>query len=175
MKLPRVLFVSHSRVVSGAERVLLDIVEDTPSASAFVFEDGELAESLRSRGAAVQVSRYGRGFSAVRRDGKLLATVPLTLSLGALAIELSTAARRHDVVYANSQKAMTAASLASVFVRRPLIWHLHDLFDGSHFGATQRRLQIGLANRSAHTVIVPSDACARAFVASGGRPGLVPR
>ena len=57
--------------------------------------------------------------------------------------------------------------------RRPLIWHLHDIVSSDHFGEGQRRLQIGLANRFAARVVVPSQAAAAAFIAAGGREGLV--
>jgi glycosyltransferase involved in cell wall biosynthesis len=83
------------------------------------------------------------------------------------------AARRHDVVYANSQKAFVLAAFAAAIVRRPLIWHLHDIIDDTHFGPAQRRLQIALANHLTTRVIVPSQAAAVAFVAAGGRPDLV--
>ena len=65
------------------------------------------------------------------------------------------------------------AAIATQLARKPLIWHLHDIIDGAHFGAAQRRLQITLANRCAHRVIVPSTAAAHAFIASGGRSELV--
>ena len=58
-------------------------------------------------------------------------------------------------------------------MRRPLIWHLHDIVDRSHFGPAQRRLQIALANRLAARVIVPSRAAATAFTSAGGRPELI--
>jgi glycosyltransferase involved in cell wall biosynthesis len=93
--------------------------------------------------------------------------------LGAIAGEIARIARRHDVVYANSQKAFTLAAVASVLSRRPLIWHLHDILDRAHFGAGQRRLQVALANRRAARVVVPSDEAAEAFAAAGGRRGLI--
>jgi glycosyltransferase involved in cell wall biosynthesis len=58
-------------------------------------------------------------------------------------------------------------------VRRPLIWHLHDIISPEHFGAAQRRMQVMLANARAIKVIVPSQAAAAAFVQAGGRQDLV--
>ena len=93
--------------------------------------------------------------------------------LCALVTELGYAARRHDVIYANSQKAFVLAAFATFFARRPLMWHLHDIIDGAHFGSKQRRLQVALANRLAARVIVPSGAAAAAFIGAGGDRELV--
>ena len=165
----RVLFVSHASQLAGAELVLLDVVRSCRGASAFLFEDGPLSPALRERGLEVVKSRWGRGLSKVKRDASLWSAAPLVLRLGAVIAEIGAAALRHDLVYANSQKAFALAAIAAAIVRRPLIWHLHDIVDRSHFGSAQRRLQIALANRLASRVIVPSRAAATAFcVAAGG-------
>jgi glycosyltransferase involved in cell wall biosynthesis len=170
---PRVLFVNHTGKIAGAELVLLDVVRRWRGASAFVFEQGPLAAALSQRGLHVVTSRFGRGLNEVRRDSSLWKSARLFGRLGAIVVELIRAARRHDVVYANSQKAFTLAALACTLARRPLVWHLHDIIDASHFGAAQRRLQVALANRCASRVIVPSAPAAAAFIAAGGRADLV--
>jgi glycosyltransferase involved in cell wall biosynthesis len=103
----------------------------------------------------------------------LWAAAPVAGKLGAIVAEMAAAARGHDLVYANSQKAFVLAAFACRLVRRPLIWHLHDIIDASHFGRAQRKLQITLANHFTTRVVVPSQASAKAFVAAGGRPDLV--
>jgi glycosyltransferase involved in cell wall biosynthesis len=173
MAKPRVLFVNHTSKIAGAELVLLDIVRSWRSASAFLFEDGPLDGALRERGLEIIRSRFGGGLSTVRRDRSLWSAAPLTGKLAAIAAEIGLAARSYDVVYANSQKAFVLAAFATAFVRRPLIWHLHDIIDDTHFGATQRRLQIVLANHRTTRVVVPSHAAAAAFIAAGGRRDLV--
>lgn len=170
---PRVLFVNHTSTISGAEFVLLDVVKPWPGSSAFLFEQGALNQAMLARGLKVIEARWGSGLSGVRRDSSLLRAVPLAGRMAATVAGLARAARQHDVVYASSQKAFVLAALATRIARKPLIWHLHDIIDGAHFGAAQRRLQIALANRCAHQVIVPSAAAARAFIASGGRAALV--
>jgi glycosyltransferase involved in cell wall biosynthesis len=169
----RVLFVNHTSKIAGAELVLLDIVRSWRSASAFLFEDGPLDGALRERGLEIIRSRFGGGLSTVRRDRSLWSAAPLTGKLAAIAAEIGLAARSCDVVYANSQKAFVLAAFATAVVRRPLIWHLHDIIDDTHFGVTQRRLQIALANHLTTRVVVPSDAAAAAFIAAGGRRNLV--
>lgn len=173
MGAPRVLFVNHTSTMSGAEMVLCDAVKPWRGATAFLFEDGPLEPAMRERGLAVVRARYGAGLSALRRDGSLWRAIPLAGRLVATVLGLARTARRHDVVYANSQKAFVLSALATALVRRPLIWHLHDILDGAHFGAAQRRLQIRLANARAALVVVPSKAAADAFVAAGGRRNLV--
>jgi glycosyltransferase involved in cell wall biosynthesis len=170
---PRVLFVNHTSKISGAEFVLLDVVRSCAGASAFLFEHGPLEDELRARGLVIVSSRFGTGLSEVRRDKSLWAAAPLAGKLAAVAAEIAVAARRHDLVYANSQKAFVLAAFACAIARRPLIWHLHDIIDASHFGAAQRKLQITLANHLTTRVVVPSQASAAAFVGAGGRSELV--
>jgi glycosyltransferase involved in cell wall biosynthesis len=159
--------------MAGAELVLLDVVRSCRGASAFLFEDGPLSAALRERGLQVVTSRWARGLSKVKRDTSLWNAAPLALRLGAVIAEIGAAALRHDLVYANSQKAFALAAIAASMARRSLIWHLHDIVDRSHFGPAQRRLQIALANRLATRVIVPSRAAATAFTSAGGRRDLL--
>jgi glycosyltransferase involved in cell wall biosynthesis len=173
MSTPRVMFVNHTSMISGAELVLLDLVQSWRGASAFLFEDGPLNGAMKRLGLQVITSRWGRGLTNVRRDNSLWTAVPLAGRLCAIAAEIGRAAWQHDVVYANSQKAFVLAAVATAMVRRPLVWHLHDIINGAHFGSAQRRLQIALANHRAARVIVPSQSAAAAFVAAGGRRGLV--
>ncbi|EJW11502.1 Glycosyltransferase [Rhodovulum sp. PH10] len=170
---PRPLVVNHTSAIAGAEMILLDAVAPWRNASAFLFEDGPLNTALAARGLDVITSRHGRGLAQVKRDRSLLRAAPLAGKLAAIVLELARLARRHDLVYANSQKAFVLAALATPLARRPLVWHLHDILDATHFAAAQRRLQITLANTFATAVIVPSQAAADAFVASGGKARLV--
>ena len=173
MAKPRVLFVSHTGSISGAELVLLDVVQPWAGASALLFENGPLAAALSAKGLKVTVSRWGQGLAQMRRDSSILKVIPLVGRLMAIAFETMAAARRHDVVYANSQKAFVLSALAVSLARRPLIWHLHDIISAAHFGRMQRRVQVTLANFCASRVVVPSTACADAFVAEGGKKELV--
>ncbi len=173
MASPRVLFVNHTSVVSGAEMVLLDVVPACANSGAFLFEEGVLGSHLRSRGIEVIQSRFGTALAGVKRDSKLIKAAPLAARMAALIAELSMAARQYDLIYANSQKAFVLGTLAAKIARRPLIWHLHDIIGKEHFGAGQRRLQISLANRFANAILAPSQPVASAFVAEGGHAQLM--
>lgn len=173
MERRRILFVSHSGAVSGAEAVLLDLVRPMNGASAFIFEDGPLAERMKAAGIPVILSRFAGGISVVKRDAAIWKAIPLLGRLLRICGELTGAARRHRLVYANSQKAFALSAPAAMIARRPLIWHLHDIPDPKHFGRAQLALQIFLANRFASRVIVPSEAVRQAFVAAGGDAGRV--
>ncbi|MGY3448844.1 glycosyltransferase involved in cell wall biosynthesis [Bradyrhizobium sp. USDA 4353] len=169
----RVLFVDHTGQIGGAELILLDVVQGRQESSAFLFEQGPLAKALSDRGLSVAVSRWGIGLSRFRRDSSWLKALPLAGGLAAITAELARLARRHDVVYANSQKAFVLAAIANVVARKPLIWHLHDIISPAHFGVMQRRTQVFLANRFAAKVVVPSEAAAAAFIEAGGRRSLI--
>jgi glycosyltransferase involved in cell wall biosynthesis len=167
------MFVNHTSAIAGAELILLDVVRAWRGATAFLFEDGPLNLAMRNKGLDVVLSRFGRGLTGLKRDASLWRAAPLAGRLAGITAEIAGAARRHDVIYANSQKAFVLAAIANAATRRPLVWHLHDIIDGSHFGAGQRRLQVALANRLAARVVVPSEAAASAFAAAGGRADLV--
>ena len=173
MSTERVLFVDHTGQIGGAELILLDVVDGRPQSSVFLVEPGPLGDVLAKKQLNLIRSKWGGSLSQFRRDSSPLAAIPLAGRLAAIVVELARASRRHDVVYANSQKAFVLAAIANVLVRRPLIWHLHDIISSDHFGAAQRRIQVLLANACAAKVIVPSDAAAEAFVSAGGRRDLI--
>ncbi|KQO71719.1 glycosyltransferase family 4 protein [Methylobacterium sp. Leaf89] len=155
--------------MSGAELVLRDVVRAWPGSQAFLFEGGPLADALREAGLTIRLAAPGADLSGLRRDVSPWRALPVLGSLARLARDLARAARGCDVVYANSQKAFLLAALPARLVGRPLVWHLHDILDGAHFGPAQRIVQARLANACAACVIVPSRAAAEAFVQAGGR------
>jgi len=169
----RILFVDHTGQMGGAELILLDVAAGRADASVFLFETGPLSKALAERRLKVVTSKWGGGLARFRRDSSVFAALPLLGRLIAIILEIARAARRHDLVYANSQKAFVLAAIACLLVRRPLVWHLHDIISAAHFGRLQRRLQVGLANVCAAKVIVPSQAAAIAFIDAGGRAELI--
>jgi glycosyltransferase involved in cell wall biosynthesis len=74
----------------------------------------------------------------------------------------------HDLIFANSQKALIVGALAGLLTGRPVIWNLHDMLTADHFSRVNRRIAVTCANRLVDRVIVNSEATRNAFVESGG-------
>lgn len=169
----RLLFVNHASRLSESELVLLDIAKAFRGASAFLFEDGPLRPALFALGVTSILPARAAPFAGIKRDRSLVRALPHLGGLARMWLRLRSAARRSDLVYANSQKAFALAAPACAVARRPLIWHLHDILSTDHFGRGQIGLTVRLANAWAARVIVPSEAAAKAFAGAGGRPSLL--
>jgi glycosyltransferase involved in cell wall biosynthesis len=168
----KILYVDQTGQLGGGELSLLDWLRLSPqNASVVLLEDGPFRPLLEELNIPVEVLPLA-SLKGVRRESglwKLLSTLPAWLSLRK---RLALAARQADVLYANSQKAF----LLSAFARRsgqPLVWHLRDILTGEHFSPVLRRIAVSTGNRFATAILVNSKATADAFVAAGGRPGLL--
>jgi glycosyltransferase involved in cell wall biosynthesis len=165
---PRVLFLDHVAVLGGAELSLLDIAAAWgPTATAVLLEDGPFRARLDAAGVHTQVIETGSAVRAVRRDAPapFLAT---SLEVLRVARQVARLARNHDLIYANSQKAMVIGALAGVFARRPVLWHLRDILHNADFNPRNVRVAVILANRVAARVVTNSRATAEAFRMVGG-------
>jgi len=170
---PRVLFVDHTGELGGAELCLLDVAANAgPGSAVVLFADGPFRERLVGAGVPVEVLPAPRAVLGVRR-GSSGSVVAVAAGVARLAWRLARTARRFDVVYANTQKALVVASVAGALARRPVVWHLHDLLTDEHFGRAQRRLVVLLARLFVRRVIANSEATRDAFVRAGGRAATV--
>lgn len=170
----RVLFLDHVAETGGAELLLLDIaLRRGGPCEVLLFADGPFRSRLERAGIAVQVTAAGSALQAVRRTSSLLAALASGPGVARLALAVAVRARRFDVLFANSQKALVVSVIAAQLTRRPLIWYLHDILTASHFGGLNRALAPRLANVGAALVIVNSRATAKGFVDAGGRPAKV--
>ncbi len=170
----RLLLVGHTGELGGAELVMLDIARHYgPRCHAVLFANGPLVPRLREVGADVTLLPAGGALMGVRREAGRMRALLSAPSVARAAWRLARVARGFDVVYPNSQKAAVVAMLAAPLMRRPVVWHLHDILSPEHFAPLQRKLAVRLANVSASRVIANSEASRRAFVASGGDPNLV--
>ena len=162
-----VLFLNHSAELGGGELALFDLVRNRTGSKVILFSNGPLGEKLRVAAVPVSILDAGGVLNARRKDGvfKVLRLFP---SLLMLVFRLAHKFRGARLVYANSQKAFVASALASKIVRRPLIWHLHDILTPEHFSREMLRITIALANRCASHVIANSSGTAEAFRAAGG-------
>ncbi len=169
---PDVLFLTHTGRIGGAETCLLHIVRAL-GGEVLLFEDGALRGRLLAQGARVSLPQARPDLRAIRRDRGLLRALPALAGIIGLIRHIGRLAAMRDLVYCNTQKSFVLGALASWLHRTPLLWHLHDILDRHHFGWFQIRLVVGLANRRAERVVVPSKAAADAFIDAGGRASLL--
>jgi glycosyltransferase involved in cell wall biosynthesis len=167
---PRVLFLDHTGAIGGAELILLDVVKWHGAAGSVVlFADGPFRERLEEVDAEVRVLPAPDAVSRVSRKGSIARNLRSGPGVLRLARQVARLADGYDLLYANSQKAFVAGTLAGRIAGKPVVWHQHDLLTPDHFSSGHRRLAVALANHLVERVIVNSRATAEAFVASGGR------
>lgn len=168
---PRVLFLSHTAVMGGAERSLVDLAAGWEGERAvMLLAAGPLREVLETRGVPVITGEIG-ALARMKRDAAgpgLGALADITR----LARGVASAAKPMDVIHANSQKSFVVAAAAGLLARRPVTWHLRDILAAPHFSASNIRSAAMLANLRAAAVIANSGATAAAFTAAGGKAGL---
>lgn len=162
-----ILFVDQSGQVGGAELCLADLAAGTNS-KVLLFSDGPFVQLLKERGIAVDVLSLSSSASRITKSAsplKLVSTIPSLLSH---VLALSRQFKQADVVYLNTAKALIYGAGANLLVRKPSVYHLHDLLDPLHFSTTNIKLLVGAANRM-DAVIANSQATADTFRAVGGR------
>lgn len=168
----RILALDHTAALGGAELSLLDVADGLrPDVRVALFADGPLRAALAARGIDAAVLPMG-ALGAMRKESRVPSPAAL-LAAWRLAGAIGEHAGDARVLYANSQKSFVAAALASMRSGRPVVWHLRDLLGPPHFSALNTRGVVALANWRAARVIANSRATADAFVAAGGRAGLV--
>ncbi|MBD2533942.1 glycosyltransferase family 4 protein [Nostoc flagelliforme FACHB-838] len=175
----RILFLDQSGKPGGAELCLIDIAK--PYGVGFagrrhralvgLFADGSFKDLLQQNNIPVEV--LATQAIQVRKESSLLQGLKSLGQLAPLITKVVKISREYDLIYANTQKALVVGALASLFSRRPLVYHLHDILSQEHFSQTNLRIAVNLANRFSSLVIANSQASKTAFVQAGGRPNIV--
>jgi glycosyltransferase involved in cell wall biosynthesis len=169
-----VLFVSQTAEKGGAELVMMDLITHGPEDwGACFFTDGPAARDLAIAGREPMVLTGESNVLNIRRGASAFRLLSAAGGVLSLARSLAQAAQGYRVVCANSQKALFVAALATRFMRRPLVWFLHDILTDPAFSGNTRRAAVIFANLFASRVVVNSKATGRAFVAAGGRADRV--
>jgi len=171
---PRILFLDHSGALGGAELYLQDVVRPYRDiATVAVFENGPFVDRLRADGIDTVVVTGGAsgGLQSVQKSSSLTDALRALPALVRLIGRLLPLVRHHDLVFANSQKALIVGAVATALAQRPLVWNLHDMLTADHFSRLNRWVAVTCANGFADRVIVNSHATRRAFAASGGDAG----
>jgi glycosyltransferase involved in cell wall biosynthesis len=168
----KILFLDQSGKPGGAELCLIDIAKPYSNrALVGLFADGSFKDLLQKNNIPVEV--LATQAIQVSKESSLLQALTSLGQLAPLITKVVKIAREYDLIYANTQKALVVGALASLFSRRPLVYHLHDILSKEHFSQTNLRIAINLANRFASLVIANSQASKTAFVQAGGRQNIV--
>jgi glycosyltransferase involved in cell wall biosynthesis len=168
----RVLFLDQSGKPGGAELCLVDIAKPYgENALVGLFADGNFRKLLEENQVPVEVLttqaiKVGKQSGLFQALGSLGQIVPLIN-------QVVQRARKYDLIYANTQKALVVGAVASFLARRPLVYHLHDILSLEHFSKTNLRVAVNLINRCAALVIANSQASKMAFLEAGGKSDLV--
>ena len=168
----KVLFLDQSGKPGGAELCLVDIAKPYgENALVGLFADGNFRKLLEENQVPVDVLttqdiKVGKQSGLFQALGSLGQIVPLIN-------QVVQRARKYDLIYANTQKALVVGAVASFLARRPLVYHLHDILSLEHFSKTNLRVAVNLINRCAALVIANSQASKMAFLEAGGKSDLV--
>jgi glycosyltransferase involved in cell wall biosynthesis len=178
----RILFLSPSGSLGGAERVLLEWVDavraerSAATVSVLSFDDGPLVNALKCHGVAVSVLPLPESLRSIGDTGcrgALLGSVRLMVR-GLTAVPAfrgyvtrlreAIASVRPDLVHSNGIKSHLLAWHA-IPAGVPTVWHVHDFYGARSFA----RPLLARASRSVARAVAVSQAVADDFVASGGR------
>jgi glycosyltransferase involved in cell wall biosynthesis/VanZ family protein len=169
---PKVLFLDQTGQLGGAELMLLDIVSGRVAKSEVIlFQDGEFRIALEKIGVKTHLVSLSEGASAISKQSGLLSILKSIPRLLVMVLRIADQARRFDVIYANTAKALIIGGPAAFLARRPLVFHLHDIISDVHFSALNRWVLITTSNLCASSVIANSLATQSAFVVRGGNAG----
>lgn len=124
----KILFYNHTGKISGAERVLLMILnERAANVDPVVLcpTDGRLPEVVRERGIrAVSIDPLAARFTW--RPDRLLQYL-FSFMRVIKSVRSSVLAESPDLIHANSIRAGLVMSAATFGLGIPILWHVHDL------------------------------------------------
>ena len=167
----KILFLDQSGKLGGAELSLINVIKPYRDSSLVgLFAEGPFRKLLEQQQIPVQVLNTQE--IQVRKDSSIIHGLGSISSIAPLIAKVARIARKYDLIYANTQKALVVGALASFLSRRPLVYHLRDILSADHFSRTNRGVAVTLANRFASLVIANSKATQTAFVEAGGRSGI---
>ncbi len=164
----KILFLDQSGKPGGAELCLIDIAKPYRDTSLVgLFANGSFPKLLEAQQIPFQV--FANEAIQVRKESSLMQGLSSISSLMPLIIQVVQKARKFDLIYANTQKALVVGAIASFLSRRPLVYHLHDILSLDHFSKTNLTIAVTLAKAQASLVIANSKASKTAFLEAGGR------
>jgi L-malate glycosyltransferase len=158
----RIVFLSHTGQVSGAERVLLDMLRGLDRARyepiVVCPEEGNLHGAVAAEGVACIPAPQLRAritLHPVRLLRYAASVIASVLRVRTILLRLDP-----DLIHANSPRAGIVATLATAGTGRTVIWHVHDILPRHPVSIAVRLL--GYLSRRTRVIAV-SDATAHAF------------
>jgi glycosyltransferase involved in cell wall biosynthesis len=172
---PSVLFVDQSGQLGGAEVCLLPLAAKwTAHREVLLLSDGPFRAMLESYDVPVRLACDAR-VSGIKKQAARLSWL---MALPGIVRQVRTIARHaesFDILFLNTQKALVLGALGKPLHRKRIIWHLHDIVSGDHFGPLQRFIVKWLARYAVDQVVANSHASAASLVAlTGCKPADVP-
>ena len=127
----RLLILEALTEIAGGQSVLIDLLPALASAyqvGAIVPGDGALSQALQSGG--VEIFRTAMADYQLIKKGRadLLRFAVETPRLALIARRLIRSFNA-DIVYANNSRTLVWGTLAAALAHRPVLWHIHNLFD----------------------------------------------
>lgn len=164
----RILFIDQSGQPGGAELCLADIAEYFRDQSrVLLLSKGPFGDMLAAGGISVSTLETPRRLATIGKEaglGNYLAALP---GFAGFLYSLRKEIRKADILYLNTAKALLHGTVSALGLRKPRVFHLHDLLTPEHFSRLNIRLIVCAAN-STNGVIANSRATADAFQAAGG-------
>lgn len=166
---PRILFVDQTGELGGAELCLSDLaIHLRKRTSVFLFQGGPFEELLKQNGVDVRLANQTAPRPSVSKQSRLFTYFVALPAVVSLIRDLARAAKGFDLLYANTAKALMVTAAAALWLRKPFLFHLHDMIDAAHFSRINRWLLIAAANL-ATGIVANSEATGAAFRKAGGR------
>jgi glycosyltransferase involved in cell wall biosynthesis len=166
---PQILFIDHTGELAGGQLCLSDIaISLRNQCQVFLFESGPFREFMERNGVTVCVpDRRTASLSVRKKSGRFayLASIPILISL---IFNLARVAKGFDLLYANTAKALMVSIPVALLLRKPLLFHLHDIIGAEHFNRINSWLLVTGANL-ANGIVANSEASAAAYRRAGGR------
>ncbi|MDT8446042.1 MAG: glycosyltransferase [bacterium] len=135
---PKVLIVSHTAYMGGAERVLLRFLgEQQIGQFCLLAPEGPLAEAARQLGLNLRVSK---GLAPLKRESNPLWPAVFFYRFLRASVEICVAvlAEGSQILQANGYASMPYLLLPRLFCAKPLVWHMHDFKPGVASGVLCR-------------------------------------
>jgi len=158
----RVVYVNHTGAVSGAERVLINMVRGLDRSRFEVIAicpvEGDLGRMLLAEGVrcaplpAVRARFDWRPSQLWKAFKSLLRAI--------VSLHKTLAKIDPDIIHANTLRAGIVVSAASIGTGRKVVWHIHDILPPHQLSALIRLSALMLRPTS---IVAVSDCAARAF------------